>query len=162
MPNLPDVATLADDLGGTMANYQDVEDPTTDLDAGFDNSSRCNVAMMSHTAARSWARVTTGATTGAMVLVAHDAVWGNSLSYAPIQARSATGTFTLTYPAAVNDELAVEHTVNFRGGWANHRSASAAFFVNVIRTSANVLTFYVRDSTFALVDTAVDVDIIGI
>lgn len=152
MPNLPDIPTLADDLGGVLENYAPVEDPVTDLDAGFDNSSRCNIAMMSHTAPRSWARITLAATTGALVLVAHDAMWGNALAVAPALARTSAGIFTLTYPATVDDELGDEHTVNFRDAWANHRLTSAALFLNVVRTSANVLTLYVRDAAGALTD----------
>jgi hypothetical protein len=149
-----------------MINYEQVLDPSTDLDAGFDNNSRCMVAMISHTAPRSWARVTTGATTAATALVAHDAMWGNSLGVAPVQARASLGTFTLTYPTSVNDELAAPygpnaHTVNFRWATANHQSLTAFFLVQAKRTAANVITFTVRDSTFALVDTAVDVDVIG-
>lgn len=161
MPILPDVATLANDLGGTLVNYAPVEDATTDLDAAFDNNARCMAAMSSHTAPRCWARVTTGATTGAMVLVKHDAMWGNALAFAPTVARASLGTFTVTYPASVNDELAVAHTTNLRWAMANHRSAAAALFVQAVPTSANVITFTVRDSTFALVDTVVDVDVMG-
>lgn len=161
MPITPDVATLINDLGGVLSNYSNVEDATTDLDASFDNNSRCMAAMMSHTAPRSWARVTTAATTAAMVLVKHDAMWGNSLGVAPTIARVSLGTFTITYPASVNDELSVAHTVNLRWASANHRSATAALFVQAVPTSANVITFTVRDSTFALVDTAVDVDVTG-
>lgn len=152
MPNLPDTATLANDLGGAMVNYEPVVDPTTDLDAGFDNNSRCNVAMMTHTAIRSWATFTTAATTGALVLNAHDALWGNSLGVAPSLARTVAGTFTMTYPASVNDELGVAHTVNFRMGLGQARSATAGYDIQVIPTSANVLTIYVRDNTNTLVD----------
>lgn len=163
MPNLPDIPTLADDLGGVMANYTDVEDATTDLDAAFDNSSRCNVAMMAHCALRSWARITLAATTGALVLAAHDAMWGNTLLVAPVLARSSQGIFTLTYPETVTDELGVAHTLNFRDGWATHRLITGALFINVVPTSANVLTIYVRDVTGALVDSVgTDVSVFGI
>jgi hypothetical protein len=152
MPITPDVATLINDLGGAMVNYEPVLDPTTDLDAGFDNNSRCMVAMMSHTAIRSWAKFTTAVTSGAMVLNAHDALWGNSIGVAPTLARFATGIFTLTYPTTVNDELGGAHTVNFRVGWGQARSATAGFDVQVIPTAANVLTVYVRDNTNTLLD----------
>lgn len=159
MPNLPDIATLANDLGGTLVNYAPVEDASTDLDASFDNGSRNNVAMMTHTAPRSWARVTTGANTGAMVLVSNDAMWGNSVP--PTKAFVSLGTFTLTYPTSVNDELGVAHTLNLRWATINHRSAAAFFLVQAAVTAANVITFTVRDSTLALVNTAVDVDVVG-
>ncbi len=130
MPILPDVATLDNDLGGTLVNYAPVEDATTDLDAGFDNNSRCMAAMASHNAMRCWSRVTTGASTGAMVLVAHDAMWGNAIGVAPVVAFVSLGKFTVTWPTSVNDELVPPnaHTLNLRYCVTNHRSA-AAFFV---------------------------------
>ena len=167
MPITPDIATLANDLGGTLVNYAPIEDPTTDLDAGFDNNSRCMVAMMSHTAPRSWAKFTTAATTGALVLNAHDAMWGSSLGVAPALARSSTGVFTLTYPTTVNDELQPPygpnaHTVNFRWGTASDRSATAGYDIKAVPTAANVLTVYVRDSTNTLVDAAgLIIDVMG-
>ncbi len=160
MPIVPDILTLINDLGGTMVDYEPVIDPTTDMPAAFGNALNCSVAMMSHTAPRALARVTTGANTGAMVLVSADAMWGNTVP--PTPAFVSLGTFTLTYPATVNDEIVPPnaHTLNFRYAFANHRSAAAFFVVQAKVTSANVITFTVRDSTLALVNTAVDVDLV--
>lgn len=150
---LPDVDDLAT-LGGTKTNAHPVEDPTTDLDAAQDNKQRCDVAMMTHTAPRAWARFTAAATTGAMVLVAHDAHWGNTAPVAPVLARSSAGIFTLTFPTSVNDELAVAHTTNFRGAWGTSRGGATKYTIDVIPSSANVLTAYVRDAANALADAA--------
>jgi len=158
---LPDIDALTS-LGGTLVNYAPVEDATTDLDAGADNKARNNVAMMTHTVIRAWARFTTAASTGALVLVAHDALWGNLPGVAPTLARSSAGTFTLTYPTSVNDEITPPnaHTLAFRGGTANVRSAAAAYIASLIPTSANVATVYLRDTTNTLVDAVgTDVDV---
>lgn len=157
---LPDVDTLAGSLGGTMQNYSPVEDPNTDLDAAYDNRARCDVAMMTHTATRAWARITLAATTGAMVLVAHDAQWGNSAPVAPALARTGTGVFTLTWPSAVNDELAASHTVNLRGVHRPNVRGATLYHVLAEVTAANVVTVRAFNSAGAASDAAgVDIDV---
>ncbi len=154
MPPLPDIDSLST-LGGNLVNASPVVDPTTDLDGVADTKSRTNVAMMTHTALRSWCLFTAAASTGAMVRVAHDAQWGNASGVAPALARTATGTFTLMYPSTVYDEMGVPHSLNLRAAWGQSRSASAAHDVQVVPTAPNVLTVYVRDSTTgALIDAA--------
>ena len=159
---LPDIDSLAT-LGGTLQNYAPVEDPTTDLDAAADNKSRCNIAMATHTLIRSWVRFKTAATTGAMVLVTHDSVWGSLPAVAPTLARATTGTFTLTLPASVNDEITPPnaHVVNIRASWGASRSTTAAHDVQCVPTSANVVTVYIRDSiSGTLIDAAgTDIDV---
>ncbi len=153
---LPDTDDL-DTLGGVKTNAHPVEDPTTDLDADQDNIQRCDVAMMTHTAIRAWARFTSAATTGAMILVAHDAQWGNAALVAPALARTSDGLFTLTYPASVDDELAEAHTTNFRGAWGVSRGGATLYFIHVHPTSANVLTVRIFNAAGAL-NNAVGVD----
>ncbi len=153
-PGLPDIDALAS-MGGALKNYANVADVTTDLDAEFDNRSRMQVAMMSHTAIRAWARVTLAATTGAMILVAHDAVWGNTAPVAPTPARTSSGLFTLTWPATVNDELARVHTVNFRCAFANSRDGTNGYILRAAPTAANILSLTARTDANVLSDMAV-------
>lgn len=139
---LPDTDSLST-LGGALSNAWPVVDPTTDLDADADNKNRCDVAMMTHTALRAWCAFTTAATTGALARVGHDAMWGNASAIAPALARTGAGTFTLTYPATVYDELGVGHALNFRAGFGQSR-AVADDGVKVVATAPNVLTVYLR------------------
>jgi len=161
---LPDTDTL-ETLGGKLQNFAPVADPLTDLDADADNKARCDIAMMTHTAPRTWCRFTAGASTAALVRVARDEQWAAKMGSAggPTLTRASTGTFELTYPTMVTDELGVSKTLQLRGGWGNSRSLSTAFFVSVIPTAANKLTVYVRDTAGALSDTAgADFDIFGV
>lgn len=151
---LPDIDTLAT-LGGELTNYAPIEDPTTDLDATADNTARGNVAMLTHTSRRAWCRFTAAASTGAMVRVAHDAMWGTSVP--PTLARTGSGTFTVTWPTTVDDELGNSHSLNIRAASANSRGGSTLYFVSAVPTSANVITVYVHNAAGSLND-AVGVD----
>lgn len=120
MPNLPDVATLANDLGGTLTNYEPVVDPNTDLDAGFDNNSRCNVAMMTHTACRAFAMIRwPNFATSSPVIAAGDTQWAVNTPGSPTLTRNGVGDWTLAYLSTVTDELAGTHTTNFRAARAS-------------------------------------------
>jgi hypothetical protein len=158
---LPDTDDI-DTLGGVKVNLAPVEDPTTDLDADEDNIQRCDVAMMTHTAIKAWARFTASNATGTMVLVAHDAQWGNGSGVTPTLARSGVGVFTVTFPATVSDELDETHTLNFRAAWGTSRGGATKYFIDVVPTAANVLTARVFDSTVVADDGAgVDFDVFG-
>lgn len=112
---LPDIDTIAT-LGGALQNFAPVEDPTTDLDAGADNASRTNVAMMTHTAVRAMRRFLGHATTPADPVSGfiHDAVWGSSAPVKATVTKGGTGIYPLTWPTTVQDELGVAHTLNLR------------------------------------------------
>lgn len=140
MPNLPDIADI-NELGGVLTNAWPVEDPTTDMDAGADNKSRSNVAMMSNTALRGWVRFTAAASAGA--LIAHNAVWGNGVAVIPTLGRTGVGVATITFPTTVTDPLGVSHTVNIRAAWANSRGAGTFFQAECLPSSANVVTVYI-------------------
>lgn len=136
---LPDRDSLAT-LGGIKRNYYPVEDPTVDVDADQENVAKADIAMMTRVGERAWCSFTTDATTP--VLVDHDSQWGSAIGVAPTIARTATGTFTATWPASVVDELSVSHTLNLRSARAGSRSATVAHTVQAVRTAANVVTVY--------------------
>lgn len=157
---LPDVDDL-NTVGGAKSNYHAVEDPTTDEDAAHRNIAFANAVAMTQTLPRAWARITLAATTGAMVRVAHAAVWGNSLGVAPTPARTSTGLFTLTWPTTVVDPLGVTRTLNLRGAMRPNVRGSTLYHTMADITSANVCTFRIFNTSDALNDAAgVDVDIL--
>jgi hypothetical protein len=121
---VPDIDNLAS-LGGILQNYRPVEDPTTDLDAGFGNKTRANAAAMTQTAPRAMVIFTTASTTGGLVLVGHWSLWGNTPTVAPSLARLTTGQYTVTWPATVTDELGVTHTVSLRAAMASTEGTTA-------------------------------------
>ena len=154
---LPDVDDFTATYGGPKADYAPSEDPTTDESAAVRNQYAANVAMMTATVPRGRFRFTAAVTSGAMVLVSHNAVWGNAPGVAPALARFATGIFTATLPVSVNDALGVAHTVNIMLATVNSRSAGVAYFHDA-STAANVITIYIQLGSTAAANDAVGVD----
>lgn len=157
---LPDVDDI-DTLGGSKTNFSEVEDPTTDLDAEEHNVAINDLAMLTHVSTRAWAKITLAATTGAMTLDDHDAMWGDTVGVAPVQARSSGGVYTLTYPTTVLDELGDSHTLNLRAAWVNVRSATRQRIQCQV-TAANVITIYTYNSSDAATDSTSQIDVFAI
>lgn len=164
---LPDVDSLAT-YGGALADAAAVSNPLTDRSASGTNPAYANVAMATHTNIRAWARFTP-AGTGTPVLaaagVAHDELWGAAMGAAaakPMLARTATGTYTLTWPATVLDEVPptalggqASHALNLRVAFCNEEIASGTLYRAVgIVTAPNVVTvsIWTVGSTPALAD----------
>ena len=159
----PDIATLAT-YGGALQNYQGqaVVNPLTDRDAAAANEAYTDCAAMTHTAIRTWTRFTAAASTGALVLVTHDALWGNAAPVTPTLARSALGVFTVTYPATITDELGHTKTPNLRAAWGQARVTSIHYDVDVTPTAPNVLTVRVFAGGSASDAVGIDLDIFAI
>jgi len=151
---LPDIDDYNATFGGSKVNYAPVEDVTTDEDAAVRNAYVADVAMMTPTAIRGWVRFTAQATTGAMLVVAHNANWGTGAGVAPVLARTGVGIFTITVPATVTDPLGNTHTVNLRDAWVNARGAATFLFRDAVVTSANVITVYVGSAAGSPFDAA--------
>lgn len=148
---LPDISSLAS-LGGAIANYAPVTDPTTDEDAKYRNRYVTDVAAMGHTAARAWVRFVgvSGSTPADPASNVHDAVWGSSVGVKPVVTRASTGVWAVTWPTTVSDELTssdpslgggVTHTVSVRFAVAQATAFGGALRHAVAEvTSANVVT----------------------
>jgi|SRR6185312_4531033 len=147
---LPKVATLAT-YGGALADYSAPRDTTTDRSADGTNPAYADVAAMTHTAARFWARFQPHGTSPVTVPVAnaYDATWNNKNNAVPSCARTGVGTYTVTAPATVYDEIPpgaqgstpAGFAVNFRMPSANlELGASTNYDVRVKVTAPNVLT----------------------
>ena len=156
---LPDIDAISA-YGGLLADYYQVEDPTTDESALSINQIKCNVAMSTFTQVRAlcaFVTANTAAPTDPASNV-HFAVWGNSVGVKPTVARTGVGTFTITWPATVQDQGTVlnqtpsSHTVNLRRGrgWCE---GSTWIPVQVAITSPNVATVYAFNSSGTLTDT---------
>lgn len=158
---LPDKDTF-NTFGGPKNNYAAVEDATTDRDATMANYAYCDTAMMSRMIPRAWTTLVT-AGTGAPTLATTnpwEAVWKQATTTAPALARTAVGTYTITWPTLVNDEGTMlgappqSHAINFvhANGWAE--SGTTAVQVQCVVTAGNIITVYAfNPTTGALIDT---------
>lgn len=138
---LPGIDSL-DSFGGALNNDSPVDDPTTDRDAGQMNTALEDVAGMTHTVARAFARVTLSATAPALTASnGSDATWGNSVP--PVPTRSGTGVVVLTWPATVTDELGITQPLLLRWVKAHLEGAFGATYQSV--TTANSVTIYLAN-----------------
>lgn len=150
---LPAISSLSD-YGGALQDYAPVTDPTTDESAKYRNRYACDVAMMTHTAPRGFVRFVAvdGAAPSDPASNVQDAMWGSSASVKPVVARTGEGTWTVTLPVSVEDELTPEdesagggetHTTNLRFGFAQATPVAGVLKHAVAEvTGANVLTVY--------------------
>lgn len=119
MSILPASSTF-DSLGGTIADYSEIVDPTTDLPSSADNESRANVAAMSRTVGRVWFDWTNDGSIA--TIAAFDSVVGNSSTNHPVYAKQDTGHWRFTFPASVTDTMGNSQAWNFKSakGSASH------------------------------------------
>jgi len=144
---LPDASNITN-YGAPKRNYEIAPvDPETDLDAIEYNRLACDVAMSSRMVDRVEVTFTAGATP---TVTSFEAVWKKTTTTVPSIVKTGTGTFTLTVPLSVQDELQGSHTVNLKsalgsatGPQARHVQAAA---------TGNVITVYVFDMAGASVD----------
>lgn len=149
--------------GGGLFDYSPIIDSTRDRPAAGANAAYAAVAGMTHTGPRAWARFTLNGA-AAPTLVAHDAMWGNTIAVQPTIARTGVGLVTITWPTTVQDEITVGTPgytgplpLNLRSGWANARG-TVAYQRNLDITSANVATLHVFNAAGTIADTAAATD----
>ena len=149
---LPDRDSLST-FGGALANYSDPVDPTTDEDAEWRNKYVANVAMMTHTVTRA-ARSFLGSTGGVTQIAdpstgfVHDAVWGDGAGVKPTPSYVTTGTYELTWPSTVTDELGTTHAVSIRRAWASVESSDGTLRLAEAKVSASQrVTVYTYERT---------------
>jgi hypothetical protein len=140
---LPGKATLADTYGGPYANERPVEDNTTEVDAPFFNEMAADAAATTRTAVRAWvAFAGTTYTAGDQVIavVDHDAVWGASGAVEPDIIQNPAGTYTITWPATVDDELGETHTLDIQLPLQPTLITATLMDVRVSAYTANTIT----------------------
>ena len=150
-PLLPDVADL-DTVGGTFVNADAVIDPTTDMDAAFQNRLTAQVAMLSHTAPRAMCRCTVFG--GVITRADHDAVWGSTSAVAPTVARSGAGVYTITWAASYDDLQSTPeaHTTALRFALVTAYGPITPAIANAYLSTSRVVTVNVYDVTGAAID----------
>jgi hypothetical protein len=146
-----------DSYGAPYVNAASVGDPTTEQSAEYANRVFEDVAQMTRTAVRAWAAFeTSSGGAGALSSVDAISVWSEDAS--PTFAKSATGTYTITYETEYEDALvgtesdsvAETEQVSFRFGWGSARGST---FGHVqVAIADNVVTVYVFDAAGALSD----------
>jgi hypothetical protein len=157
LPSRDSLATFGGTLGAGYVDYSPVLDPTVDMPAAAGNQALSDVAMLTRTAVRAWARFTP-AGTGTPVLVSNWALWGTGSGAQPAVARSGVGIYTLTWPATVTDDLTVSSAAGYLGPQtlallaAEGQTEGATFFSVQASASANVATLWIFGTGNTLAD----------
>lgn len=148
----PDIDSLAT-YGGAMADYESVQDPTTDLAAAYWNKLAASVAAMTHTAPRAVRRFVGHATTPADPSsgLVHDSQWGSSSGVKPTVTRNGTGDITITWTSSQTDELGVSHTLNLRYA-KGYAEGATAYHVQCSCPTANTVSVRIFDMAGAASD----------
>lgn len=140
---LPDSATGSDNYGTPYQNERPVEDPTTEPDAAAVNEALVDTAACTRMVPRAWVKfsgLTYTSGSQSITVADHDANWGGSDGVKPTIVQNPEGTYVVTWPTTVNDELGDPHTINIR--WPEEPQTVDATLsrVKVSAFTANTIT----------------------
>lgn len=105
--------------GGPKSNGKPVEDPETDISDDEYNLLIEDSAQATQTVGRAWVRFPTVAGGSPpfdipSTTIVHDTAWGSGASSRPTVTKTATGRYTITFPASQVDGLGETEIVSFR------------------------------------------------
>lgn len=149
-----------DQYGAPFQDQEVVANPVNEQAAAQYNRHAEDSAQMTRTSIKVWVKFATSAgANGAQSVVDSTSQWGEGNSYAPSIAKTATGTYTISYATEYEDALvgtegneAVEETeqVDFRfHGWNIEGSTFGHVQVSSVN---NVITVYVFNAAGSLSD----------
>src|SRR5262245_24711312 len=100
-------ARTIDNYGGPYEDELPVENPKTEQSAAFANRSLEDLAQFTRTTTKAWVRfaTTTAAAPQTITPSAGQSHMGTGSGVLPTVAKTATGTYTVTYPSSWTDAL---------------------------------------------------------
>lgn len=152
---LPDPQTI-DSYGGVKEDaYPDV-DPITTESAAEHNALTADVSAMTRMSPRATCRFVAGeppSDPGSGLV--HEAMWGHQLADKPVIVRDGFGTYRITWPMTVTNELGTSTLLNLR--WARaYREADVfsadPYFVDAAITGPNTAVIRVYNASGSLDD----------
>ena len=142
---LPDIDDPTVDFELPYEDYSYQADPETDVKAAVVERICVDLSGVSQTIARAAVQVDADGAGGESI-IAHRAVWGNTVAVKPTLTRNGAGDYTITWAASYDDlnptpAKRVTSNVNFQlaGGTINQAIAGC---IAVVITAANVLRVY--------------------
>lgn len=147
-------ATIAT-FGGPYADAEVVENPNTQMAADYGNVLLEDVAQLTRTGLRAVVKFTTstgGAATYAASAVTIKTMWGDGTAYKPTVAKTATGLYTVTFPASFVDGLGETESLSFFGAYATLVGSTLAPQPKVTSVTATAIGITVMNSSFAAND----------
>jgi hypothetical protein len=141
---LPD-STDSTAYGLPKNNRSFVVDPRTEFDYSEVEAALVDIAALTRTCPRAWARI--DATGGSPVLVSHDSVWGNDDTVKPTVADLGPGAYSITWPATVADlnptvARRVTRNVSFKACWAQVNSDGQSAMAEISASNVVYVSTY--------------------
>jgi hypothetical protein len=142
---IPEIDSAANWGADGWTDYEPIVDPTTELSATVARELAADVSGMTHTACRAWVKfacVTYTSGDQTITVSDYDSVWKGATNPAPTVIQSAVGTYTITWPATLYDELGGLHTNNIRAPICPTIVGTTAGFAFVYSHTTNVITIH--------------------
>ncbi len=136
-----------DNYGGVFSDAFSVEDPTTEISSSFDNRLHEDVAQMTCTTTKVMVQfpTTTAGAPATVVATAGRSHAGTSSGLLPTVSKTATGRYTLTFPASFADALQVTETLSLTFARGQVASTSSFGHVQCTAAGANVVLVAIVD-----------------
>lgn len=149
--------TLANDYGGPFHDARPVKNPKTQLSAAMGGKLIETVCQSTFTSPRTTGTFTCTTTTGAVdpENVAHESHWGSDPGTEPAIEQTATGLYTMTFPASFTNGLGESETISLsRVMWIGARTGDAGdnLYAEVLTFTGNVVTLKVESPKGTLAD----------
>jgi hypothetical protein len=151
--------------GGPFFDAKAVKDPTTQLAAAFADRMFEDVAQLTRASGFTWfsfiTTLTAAVTTLSAANVAVASFFGSGSAQKPTVSKTATGTYTLTWPSTFDDALvgvagmdgvAETQSVAFTFASGLNNMGATNGYARVTAIASNVVTVKVYDTTDALSD----------
>ena len=145
--------------GGVFLDQTPVQNPQTQQSAAFANRANEDIAQMTRTTTKARVTFVPVVTPAPVVLsaltITVDSHYGSGSAQKPVLTKSATGIYSLVFPASAIDSLAVTEVVSFVDGNASVRGLTNGS-ARVISIATNTIVVYVYDAAGALADLTLD------
>ena len=151
MPILPSALSY-EEIAGTLNDYTEVVDPTTDLPANADNKTRASVAAMSRMSPRVYLEWTNDGTNA--TISQFDSVVGNAALSQPTITKQATGQWRLEFAAYVTDFMGESQPWNFKNADASALDTFVILHIQTFRVAPNIIDVYIWQLPGAIADDA--------
>jgi hypothetical protein len=148
-PLAPETPSL-DTFGAPYEDADSTVDPETEMAAEYMNRLVAQVAMLSHTAPKAWARFTISGSTA--TCVAHNAVWGDTNAVKPTATRVMVGQWGVAWAASYDDLQSTPESHSVSIGACHVEPYGNVVYHNSKPNTANTVTALFYNAAGTLTD----------
>ena len=145
--------------GGVFLDQTPVQNPQTQQSAAFANRANEDLAQLTRTTTKARVTFVPVATAAPIALSALTVTvashYGSGSAQKPVITKTATGIYSIVFPASAIDSLDGSETVSFVDGSAAVRGVTDGY-ARVFSIATNTIVVYVYDAAGALADLTLD------